>query len=194
MPRLLDQFVIGPITGELEFERYAVRIDAPVEQVYQVIGGYEFLKKALNVSGSNGAGSDIARGDRISGSRMGYKFGFPAHDRMEKGDEITLQPLFDGLVIGFEVTKAEEDRRVRLKYTDGPLKGKVTWTLEPDKSNDNATILEFTCDCSIEDPLFRAVWLLFFQWIHYFVIGFMLLQIRQAAERLHERSGGPAPA
>jgi len=186
MSRLLDQFIIGPVTGELELERYAVRINAPVEQVYQVIGGYEFLRKALNI------GSFDAVGDRLSGSRFGYKFSFPGHDRMEKGDEITLNPLFESLVIGFEVTKAEEDRRVRLKYTEGPLKGKLTWNLEPDRENDNATVLEFTCDCSIEDPLFRAVWLLFFQWIHYFVIGFMLLSIRQAAERLYEKDAAVA--
>ncbi len=179
----VEQFIVGPLTGELELERYVVRIGAPVDTVYEVIGGYGALRRILQVQPESPDGSPV------EGSLMGYRFRFPAHEFMQKGDRVELNPLFDGLLIGLEVTKAEEGRRIRLKYTDGPLRGKLTWTLRPDPDDDNATELEFTADCSIEDPLFRLVWLFFFQWVHYLVIGMMLLQIRRMSVKAAQ---GPA--
>lgn len=180
----LDQFIVGPVTGELELERYVIGIAAPVEDVFEVIGGYRFLRQML------GLPQEATGSGKVSASRMGYRFTFPDRDSMDKGDAISLNPLFESLKIGFEVSKVQKDHRVRLRYTDGPLEGKLTWTLEPDPKDDNRTILEFTADCSIEDPWFRLVWLFFFQWVHYFVIGLMLLEIKRAAER--QRAGEPA--
>jgi len=180
----VEQFILGPLTGELELERYVIRIGAPVDIVYQVIGGYGALRRILRMQ------PEFAERSPIEGSLMGYRFRFPAHEFMRKGDRIELNPLFKGLLIGLAVTKAEEGRRIRLKYTDGPLRGKLTWMLRSDPDSQNATELEFTAECSINDPLFRLVWLFFFQWVHYLVIGMMLLQIRRMSMKAAQRPAG----
>lgn len=182
MAGILDRFIIGPLTGEHETERYVISINAPADDVFNVITSYGALRSAL------GVGQVEDRGGMVSASRLGYRFTFPDREGMEKGDEIVLQPLFPGLVVGLKVAKVDEGHRLRLRYVEGPLAGKLTWNLDPDPDSEERTLLQFVVNCSIEDPWFRILWTFFFQWIHYFVIGLMLLEIRRASESAQGKS------